>query len=88
MLQERAGHGLEGKILDLGFGDGYFARELEGRGVRSFVGLDMSLDELRAHFGAPTSLGHDVVFQLEKALLRGRLENDRLATFDVLLTGR
>lgn len=46
-LELIAAHGLSGRILDLGHGDGYFARVLENAGIRIDVAMDLSLDELR-----------------------------------------
>lgn len=46
-LELIAAHGLSGRILDLGHGDGYFARILENAGIRIDVAMDLSLDELR-----------------------------------------
>lgn len=58
----------KGRVIDLGHGDGHFARILERHGVTIFVGVDRSLEELlraRGRTGA-----HLVVADMERLPFR------------------
>jgi ubiquinone/menaquinone biosynthesis C-methylase UbiE len=56
------------RILDIGHGDGHFAAVLEEEGIRLFVGLDRSFDELRRARGRTGT--HLVVGEIEDAPFR------------------
>lgn len=57
-----------GRIIDLGHGDGFFASILERHGVRLFVGMDLSLDELKR--ARKRSSAHLVVGDMQRAPFR------------------
>lgn len=67
-LELIAEHGLHGRILDLGHGDGYFARVLAGAGIRVDVAMDLSLEELRRAKGRTDA--HLVVGDMERLPFR------------------
>ncbi|MEK8023106.1 MAG: methyltransferase domain-containing protein [Candidatus Hydrogenedentota bacterium] len=59
----------DGRIIDLGHGDGHFAAILARHGVRLFVGMDISLEELRRARGRTAT--HLVVGDMQRAPFRG-----------------
>jgi len=58
----------KGNVIDLGHGDGHFAQILERHGVKIFVGIDRSLEELLRARGR--SSAHLVVADMEKLPFR------------------
>lgn len=67
----------EGKIIDLGIGDGHFAELLEEHGVKILVGIDRSIDELL--MARRRTKAHLVVADMERLPFRS-------ATFDTAIS--
>lgn len=65
-------HPPEGRLLDLGHGDGIFAQILARHGVEIFVGVDLSIEELR-RARPRRGAKHFVVADMERLPFRDRV---------------